>query len=183
MIFTETPLRGAYTIDLEKKGDERGFFARVFCVNEFENLGLDTKIIQINNSTSAKKGTLRGLHYQLAPFSETKIVRCIKGSIYDVILDLREDSPTFGKWFAAELTSENRKMMYVPKGFAHGFLTLTDDVEAFYMVTEFYNPKAERGIRWNDPKFKIEWPFEPLVLSEKDRNWQDFNLEYHLGKA
>lgn len=183
MIFTETPLKGAYLIDIEKRGDERGFFARVFCKNEFGTLNLDANIVQINNSTSAKKGTLRGMHYQLAPYAETKIVRCIKGALYDVILDLREDSPTFGKWFGAELTAENRRMMYVPKGFAHGFLTLTDDVEAFYMVTEFYNPQAERGIRWNDPKFQIEWPFEPVVLSEKDKTWQDFNPAYHLGKS
>lgn len=182
MIFTETPLKGAYLIDIEKRGDERGFFARVFCKNELGALSLDTNIVQINNSTSAKKGTLRGMHYQLAPYAETKIVRCIKGALYDVILDLREDSPTFGKWFGAELTAENRRMMYVPKGFAHGFLTLTNDVEAFYMVTEFYNPQAERGIRWNDPKFQIEWPFEPIVLSEKDKTWQDFHPAYHLGK-
>ncbi len=180
MKFNQTPLEGAYTIELEKRGDDRGFFARAFCVNEFAQLNLDSKVVQINNSLSAHKYTLRGMHYQLAPHAETKIVRCIRGALYDVILDLREDSPTFGKWFAAELSAENRLMMYVPKGFAHGFLTLEGNTEAFYMVTEFYAPQAERGIRYNDPKFAIEWPHEPVVISDKDRAWRDFDPEYHL---
>ncbi|RME90844.1 MAG: dTDP-4-dehydrorhamnose 3,5-epimerase [Candidatus Hydrogenedentota bacterium] len=183
MIFHETPLKGAYVIELEKKGDDRGFFARAFCVNEFKEHGIDHNIVQINNSFTVPKGTLRGMHYQLPPHAETKIVRCIRGSLYDVILDLRKDSPTFGKWFGAELTAENRKMMVVPKGFAHGFLTLEENTEAFYLVTEFYAPQAERGIRWNDPKFKIEWPMEPKVLSEKDANWPDFDEKFHLGEV
>ena len=181
MIFNETPLKGAFTIELDKRGDDRGFFARLFCINEFDAVGLDRNIVQINNSLSAMKGTLRGMHYQLEPKAETKIVRCIRGALYDVILDLRQDSPSFGQWFGAELTAENRRMMYVPKGFAHGFLTLEANTEAFYMVTEFYAPEMERGIRWNDPRFRIEWPLEPAVISEKDGNQRDFDPVYHLG--
>lgn len=183
MIFNETPLVGAYTIDLDKKGDERGFFARVFCENEFRDHDLVTNFVQVNNSLSADRGTLRGMHYQLMPKAETKVVRCIKGSLYDVILDLRPDSPTFGQSFGAELSAENRRMMYAPKGFAHGFITLEDDTEAFYFVDEFYAPDQERGVRWNDPKFNIDWPIEPVVLSDKDKNQRDFDLEWHLPKA
>ena len=128
-----------------------------------------TQFVQVNNSLSARKGTLRGMHYQLAPKAETKVVRCIRGALYDVILDLRQGSPTFGQSFGAELSAENRRMMYVPKGFAHGFFTLTDDTEAFYFVDEFYAPERERGIRWDDPRFAIAWPAQPAVLSEKDR--------------
>ena len=182
MKFHPTPLKDAFVIELEKRGDERGFFARTFCVHEFAAHGIDNKIVQINNSLSAQKYTLRGMHYQLAPHAETKIVRCIKGALYDVILDLRPESPTFGKWFGAELTAENRNMMVVPKGFAHGFLTLEDNTEAFYLVSEFYAPQAERGLRYNDPRFAIEWPHVPVVISDKDANWPDFNEKFHLGK-
>src|SRR5512142_1528797 len=168
MIFTETPLRGAYVIDLEERGDDRGFVARAFCQKELEAHGLVTSFVQINNSLSACKGTLRGMHYQLAPKAETKVVRCIRGALYDLILDLRPGSPTFGKSFGAELTAENRRMMYVPKGFAHGFITLADDTEAFYFVDEFYAPDRERGVRYDDPKFRIEWPLAPVVVSDKD---------------
>lgn len=181
MIFHETPLPGAFVIDLEKRGDDRGFFARAFCEKEFGQHGLSTHYVQVNNSSSAQKGTLRGMHYQLAPKAETKVVRCIKGSLYDVILDLRKDSPTFGRSFGAELSAENRRMMYVPKGFAHGFITLADDTEAFYFVDEFYAPETERGIRFDDPRFGIEWPAAPTVLSDKDRNWRDFDPAWHLG--
>src|SRR5262245_54927509 len=181
MIFTETPLRGAYLIDLEKRGDDRGFFARTFCENEFAKHNLSTRFVQVNNSLSATRGTLRGMHYQLAPKAETKLVRCIKGGLHDVILDLRKDSPTFGKWFGADLTAENRRMMYVPKGFAHGFITIEDATEAFYFVDEFYAPQNERGVRWNDPKFGIKWPFEPTVLSDKDRDQKSFDPAWHLG--
>lgn len=181
MKFIETPLHQAYTIEPEKKEDERGFFARIFCVNEFDHMGLDRNIVQINISRNALKGTLRGMHYQLPPKAETKIVRCTHGSLFDVILDLRPDSPTFGKWFGAELTADNHHMMYVPKGFAHGFLTLEADTEACYLVTEFYAPEAERGIRYNDPRFGIQWPFKPSVISGKDDGWQDFSPSYHLG--
>jgi dTDP-4-dehydrorhamnose 3,5-epimerase len=180
MIFTQTPLAGAYLIDLEKRGDDRGFFARVFCEREFAEHGLSTHFCQVNNSLSAQKGTLRGMHYQLMPRAETKLVRCIKGALYDVILDLRPGSPTLGQSFGAELSADNRRMMYVPKGFAHGFITLADDTEAFYFVDEFYAPDAERGVRYNDPKFNLEWPIEPAVLSDKDRAWRDFDPSWHL---
>lgn len=181
MKFNPTPLPGAYTIDLEKREDDRGFFARLFCVNEYDNVGLDRNIVQINNSLSKDKGTLRGIHYQLAPKAETKIVRCIRGSLYDVIVDLRPDSPTFLKWFGAELSAENRTMMFVPKGFGHAFLTLEENTEAFYMVTEFYSPENERGLRWNDPKINIQWPMEPVVISDKDQRHPDFDLHYHCN--
>ncbi|QEH39226.1 dTDP-4-dehydrorhamnose 3,5-epimerase (plasmid) [Aquisphaera giovannonii] len=181
MIFNETPLPGAYVIDLEKRGDDRGFFARAFCEKEFGAHGLATHFVQVNNSLSAQKGTLRGMHYQLAPKAETKVVRCIRGALYDLILDLRKDSPTFGKSFGAELSAENRRVMYVPKGFAHGFITLADDTEAFYFVDEFYAPEAERGVRWNDPKFGLEWPIAPAVLSDKDANQRDFDPAWHLS--
>ena len=181
MIFTPTPLEGAYVIDLKRIEDERGFFARSFCAREFEAHGLDIRVVQANNSLCHQKGTLRGMHYQLPPKAETKIVRCTRGAMYDVILDIRPDSPTFGRWFGVELTSENRRTVYCPKGFAHGFLALADETEALYLVTEFYAPQCERGIRWNDPKFGIEWPTEPTVISEKDRNHRDFDPAYHLG--
>ncbi|MGC2414653.1 MAG: dTDP-4-dehydrorhamnose 3,5-epimerase [Stellaceae bacterium] len=175
MIFTETPIPGAYLIDLEKRGDDRGFFARVFCRNEFEEHGLETGFVQVNNSLSVDRGTLRGMHYQLAPAAEVKVVRCLKGALWDVILDLREGSSTFGRSFGAELTADNRRMMYVPRGFAHGFLTLSGDCEAFYFVSAFYAPEAERGVRWNDPKFAIQWPSAPVVISDKDRDRPDFD--------
>jgi dTDP-4-dehydrorhamnose 3,5-epimerase len=181
MIFNETPLAGVYLIDIEKLGDERGFFARAFCEREFAERGLVTRIVVANNSLSARKGTLRGMHYQLAPKAETKFVRCIRGALQDVVLDLRRDSSTFGQSFGAELTAENRRMMVVPKGFAHGFITLTDDTEAYYLVDEFYAPERERGIRWNDPKFAIQWPLEPVVISEKDQNYRDFDPAWHLS--
>ncbi len=179
MKFIETPLKGAYTIELEKRGDNRGFFARFFCENEFSQQGLINNFVQINNSLTGKKGTIRGMHYQLMPDSEVKVVRCIKGSLYDVILDLRPDSPSFGKSFGAELNEENRTMMYVPKGFAHGFITLADDTEALYLVSSFYSPGAERGIRYNDPSFNIQWPMEPAEVSDKDSKWPDFDHEFH----
>lgn len=182
MQFIPTPLDGACVIDLDKIGDERGFFARAFCEQEFAAAGLVSRFLQVNNSLSADKGTLRGMHYQLAPHAETKLVRCIRGSLWDVILDLRADSPTFGQHYGAELSAENRRMMYVPKGFAHGFITLQDDTEAFYFVDEFYAPEMERGIRWNDPKFAIDWPAAPAVVSEKDSKHRDFAAAWHLGQ-
>lgn len=174
MQFMETPVEGVWVIELDKLGDDRGFFARAFCCNEFEERGLVTGFVQINNSLTGPKGTLRGMHYQLPPAAETKMVRCIRGGLYDAVLDLREGSPTFGKSYGVELTGENRRMMYVPKGCAHGFLTLTDDVEAFYLVDEFYSPEHERGVRWDDPAFNIEWPIEPALISDKDRGHPDF---------
>ena len=181
MIFNPTSLPGAYLIELEKKGDERGFFARAFCEHEFRQHDLVSHFCQVNNSLSAQKGTLRGLHYQLAPKAETKLVRCIRGALYDLILDLRRESPTFGKSFGAELTAENRRMMYVPKGFGHGFITLADDTEAFYFVDEFYAPEYERGIRYDDPAFDLRWPVAPSTISDKDRNHRGFDRAWHLG--
>ena len=181
MQFHETPLAGAYLIDLERRGDERGFFARAFCAKEFAAHGLATHFVQVNNSLSATKGTLRGMHYQLAPKAETKLVRCIRGALFDVILDLRRGSPTFGRSFGAELTADNRRMMYVPRGFAHGFVTLVDDTEVLYFVDAFYAPERERGVRWNDPRFGIGWPIPPAVLSEKDQKLPDFDPAWHLA--
>ncbi len=181
MKFIETPLAGAYTIELEKHGDDRGFFARAFCQEEFAELGLSCEIVQVNNSLAERKGTLRGMHYQLAPKAETKMVRCIRGSLFDVIIDLREGSETFGKYHGVELSAENRTMFYVPKGFAHGFITLEDNTEAFYFVDEYYAPDCERGIRWDDPRFGIAWPLKPEVLSEKDTSHPDFDPAHHLG--
>lgn len=181
MRFTETPLKGAYLIDLEKRGDERGFFARFFCENEFAQHNLVTRFVQINNSLSAQRGTLRGMHYQLPPSGEVKVVRCIRGSLYDVIVDLRPKSPTYLKWFGHELTAENRTMMCVPVGFAHGFLTTSDDAEALYLVSSFYAPEAERGLRYNDPRIGIQWPFAPAVVSSKDESHPDFSEEHHLN--
>ena len=140
--------------------------------------------VQMNNSLSARKGTLRGLHYQLAPSAEVKVIRCIRGALWDAIIDLRPDSPTYGKWFGAELTAENRRMMYAPRGFAHAILTLADDTEALYLVSDYYAPKEERGIRCNDPKFGVQWPIEPVEISDKDRSWPDFDPEFHgIGTA
>ncbi|HXW64592.1 MAG TPA: dTDP-4-dehydrorhamnose 3,5-epimerase [Burkholderiaceae bacterium] len=181
MIFTATPLPGAYLIELEKKGDERGFFARVFCANEFNQHKLASHFCQVNNSLSPQKGTLRGLHYQLAPKAESKLVRCIRGALYDLILDLRDGSTTFGKSFGVELSADNRRMMYVPKGFAHGFVTLTDNTEVFYFVDEFYSPEHERGVRYNDPAFELHWPITPTVVSDKDKAHPLFERTWHLG--
>jgi dTDP-4-dehydrorhamnose 3,5-epimerase len=180
MHFKKTPLADAYVIDLDKKGDDRGFFARFFCTDEFKQHGLDANFVQVNNSLSANKGTLRGMHYQLHPKAESKLVRCIKGSLYDVIIDLREHSPTFGQWYGHELTADNRSMMFVPKGFAHGFITLEDNTEALYLVSEFYAPDLERGLRWSDPQFNIQWPIKPVIVSDKDENHPNFHPDYHL---
>lgn len=179
MIFEKTTLEGAYLIDLEKKGDERGFFARAFCQKEFSEHGLVSQFVQVNNSLSGQKGTLRGMHYQLPPFSEVKVLRCIKGSLFDVIVDLRSDSPTFKKWFGAELTAENRRMMYVPQGFAHGLITLEDNTEVLYLVSAFYSQENERGLRFDDPTIGIHWPMIPTEVSVKDRQWPDLNEEFH----
>jgi len=180
MKFTETPLKGAYLIDLEKRGDDCGFFARFFCEREYQQHGLNHDIVQINNSSSKFKGTLRGMHYQLAPKAEDKIIRCLRGALFDAIIDLRPDSPTYLRHFTTELTAENRTMLYVPKGFAHGFITLEPDTEAFYLVTEYYAPDRERGLRYNDPRFGIQWPLAPGVISDKDLAHPDFNPELHL---
>jgi dTDP-4-dehydrorhamnose 3,5-epimerase len=179
MLFRETPLKDAWLIDLSTKGDDRGFFARLFCENEFRSAGLETNFVQINTSFTAKAGTLRGMHYQLPPSAEVKVVRCVGGIMWDCIVDLRPPSPTFGKWFGATLSAENRTMMYVPRGFAHGFVTLSDDVEAFYLVSAFYAPALERGLRWDDPYFGIEWPHQPVEMSARDGSWPTFEASYH----
>ena len=182
MKFSQTPLEGAYTISLEKLEDERGFFGRVFCVKELEFIEPNIQLIQANDSFSKKKGTMRGLHYQFSPYAEIKIVRCIKGALFDVIVDLRESSQSFMKYFGIELTGENRQMIYVPRGFAHGFLTLEDNTEALYLSSAPYSPKHERGLRWNDSAIKIRWPFDPIVVSEKDLVHPNFSHEYHLDR-
>ena len=179
MKFTPTPLRDAYLVALEPKGDTRGFFARIFCAREFEQAGLVTGFTQINNSLTARKHTLRGLHYQTTPWSEVKVVRCVAGALYDVIVDLRPGSPSFGRWFGAVLSAENRMMMYVPTGFAHGFMTLADDTEALYFMQGWYTPHAERGICWDDPRLAIAWPASPVEISEKDRAWPAFDPQHH----
>jgi len=176
MKFTETKLKGAFIIEIEKLEDERGFFGRSWCAIEMKTHGLNTNICQANVSFNKVKATLRGMHYQVAPYQEAKIVRCSRGSIYDVIIDLRKDSPTFKKWIAVELTQDNYKMIYIPEDFAHGFITLEDNTEVSYLMTEFYVPGASATIRWNDPMFNIEWPLEPTFISEKDKSQPDFKI-------
>lgn len=173
MIFLETKLQGAYLVELERLGDERGFFARSWCQRAFAEHQLDTQLVQCNISFNSARGTLRGMHYQLAPFCETKLVRCIRGAIYDVIIDLRPDSATFLQWIGVELTADNRTMFYIPKGFAHGFITLTDNTELFYQMSAFYAPNHARGVRWNDPLFGIDWPIEVTNISTKDSTVAD----------
>jgi len=177
MIFTETKLPGAYLIDVEKREDHRGFFARGWCQREFEAHGLVPCVVQANISFNKRKGTLRGMHYQIAPYAETKLVRCIRGALYDVIIDLRSESPTYMQWLGVELTAENYRMLYVPEGFAHGFQTLVDNTEATYQVSQFYTPGAEGGVRYDDPAFGIEWPIDVQVISDKDRSWPNYSPE------
>ncbi len=171
MIFTETELQGAYIIDLEEKHDQRGFFARTFCAKELEAHGLKPVVAQCNLSFNYKKGTLRGMHYQIAPATETKIVRCVKGAIYDVIIDMRPESPTYLQHIGVELTADNHRALYIPEMFAHGYQALTDGCEVMYMVGEFYTPGKEKGLRYDDPFFNIQWPLEATEMSEKDTNW------------
>ncbi|MCC7188728.1 MAG: dTDP-4-dehydrorhamnose 3,5-epimerase [Anaerolineales bacterium] len=174
MLFSETKLKGAYLIDLERREDERGFFARSWCADEFGKLGLYTRLAQCNVSFNLKKGTLRGMHFQAEPYPEAKVVRCTMGAIYDVIVDLRPDSPTFKQWVGAELSAENRRALYVPEGFAHGFQTLTDNSEVFYQMSEFFHPECARGVRWDDPAFGIEWPVGEPIISMRDREYPEF---------
>lgn len=176
MIFSETRLKGAFRIEIERLKDERGFFARSWCRREFEAQGLESRLVQCDISFNLKAGTLRGMHYQSRPFEESKLVRCTRGSIYDVIVDLRADSPTFGQHEGFLLTSENRLMLFVPGSFAHGFLTLEDETEVFYQMSEFYSADHSRGFRWDDPRFGINWPHEISVISARDRAYPDFAL-------
>ncbi len=174
MIFTETKLPGAFVIELEKHADQRGFFARTFCRKEFEAHGLNPQVAQCNVSFNKRKGTLRGMHYQAVPFAEAKLVRCTSGSIYDVIIDIRRSSPTFKQHFAVELSAENHKMLYIPEEFAHGFQTLQDDTEIFYQMSQHFSPEHARGVRWNDPTFRIEWPEDERIIIERDQRYPDF---------
>jgi dTDP-4-dehydrorhamnose 3,5-epimerase len=174
VIFSETKLPGAFVIDLEPRGDARGFFARAFCQREFAEHGLMTTVAQTNVSFSQHAGTLRGMHYQAGPYAEAKLVRCTRGAIFDVIVDLRPESPAHRCWFGAELSAANHRLLYVPEGFAHGFITLEDEVEVTYQVSQFYTPEAERGVRWDDPAFAIGWPRPVSVISDKDSRWPDY---------
>jgi dTDP-4-dehydrorhamnose 3,5-epimerase len=174
MIFIETELKGAYIIEIERREDDRGFFARTWCQKEFEDHGLVARIVQANTSYNRLKGTLRGMHYQHAPHAETKLVRATRGAIYDVIVDLRPESPTYKRWIGVELTADNRRALFVPEGFAHGFQTLEDNTDVSYQVSAFYTPGAEGGLRYNDPAFDIQWPLPVSVVSGKDAAWPDF---------
>lgn len=180
MRFIPTSLMGAYIIEPEKLEDDRGFFARVWCQKEFAERNLDPNIVQSSISFNKKRGTVRGMHLQLPPFAETKLVRCTQGAIYDVIVDLRPHSATYLNWTAEELTAENRKSLYVPKGFAQGFQTLEDNTEIFYQISEFYSAESARGFRWNDPIFKINWREEITVISDRDRTYPDYNPDNFL---
>jgi dTDP-4-dehydrorhamnose 3,5-epimerase len=174
VIFIETNLKGAYIIEPERLNDERGFFARTWCQKEFQMQGLNANIVQCNISYNSKKGTLRGMHCQAAPWEEPKLVRCTAGAVHDVIIDLRPNSVTHKMWTSVELTDENRKMLYIPEGFAHGFLTLRDDTEVFYQMSVRYSAEHAWGVRWNDPAFGIQWPIKASVISEKDQQYPDF---------
>lgn len=178
MIFRRTPITGAYVVDIEKHEDERGFFGRAFCASEFRQRDIPFAVAQVNVGYSRKRGTLRGLHYQIAPHEEAKLIRCVRGTVYDVIVDLRRESGSRGRWFGTELTAEAHRLLHAPRGTAHGYLTLQDDTEVMYLVSEAYAPDAERGIRWDDPAFDIQWPLnQDLIISQKDRSWPDFSWE------
>jgi len=176
MRFTPTPLAGAYLIDVEPVADDRGLFARTWCRREMEARGLDAGLVQCSVSFNKKRGTLRGMHFQASPDEEIKIVRCTRGAVHDVVLDLRAGSPTFGRWFAADLTADNRSALYVPAGMAHGFQTLVDNAEVLYQMSEFHRPESARGVRWNDPAFAIAWPsVAKRTMSQRDRSYPDFH--------
>lgn len=174
MRFISTTIAGTYLIEPELISDARGSFARSFCQNEFTNAGLNPNLVQCSISFNKQRGTLRGMHYQEAPFAEAKLVRCTQGAIYDAIIDLRKDSMSFGKWYGIELTSKNRKALYVPEGCAHGFLTLQDNTEVFYQMSEFYHPEWARGIRYNDPAFSVDWPANIVQISDRDAQYPDY---------
>jgi dTDP-4-dehydrorhamnose 3,5-epimerase len=177
MKFTETNIEGAYKIQVEKFSDDRGFFGRGYCEKEFLNQGITMQIAQANIGYSKKKNTIRGLHYQLEPYAEDKLVRCVRGSLLDVAVDLRESSPTYGKSIEIELTEDESSLVFIPAGCAHGYQTLTDDTEIFYMVSAFYSPEHERGIRWNDPAIDVKWrEIHNVIISDKDKNWPDFKI-------
>ena len=175
MIFHELPIPGAFLLEPERKEDRRGFFARTWCRQELEERGLDPTVVQCNISVNHKQGTVRGMHYQAAPHEEIKLVRCTRGAIHDLILDLRPDSPAYKKHYGVRLDAENRLALYIPAGLAHGFQALEDETEVFYQMSEFYAPEGARGVRWNDPAFDIEWPLEISVISERDLEFPDFS--------
>ena len=175
MRFSETRLRGAFVIDTERREDARGYFARLYCEEEFQRQGLPSRMVQTSMSLTRKANTLRGMHYQLEPHAEDKLVRCTRGAIWDAIVDIRPQSPTFCQWLGVELTEESGRMLLVPKGFAHGFVTLTDDAAVAYQMSTAYAPQASRGARHDDPAFGIQWPVPVADMSEKDRTWPDFS--------
>ncbi len=181
MKFTETELAGAWFVDVEPHSDERGFFARTWCRREFEEHGIDSDFVQASVSYNRVAGTLRGMHFQRAPHDETKLVRCVSGAIYDVIVDLRQESETFGRWVGVELSAANRRALLVPKGFAHGFVTLADNSEILYQISEFYTPGHAGGLRYDDPALGIEWPVPIRVINDKDRSWPDFERQSDGG--
>ena len=174
MRFEQSPLPGAFVVDVDRKDDERGFFARTFCHDEFSEHGLVADYAQSSVSFNKRKGTLRGMHFQKKPHEETKLVRCTMGAIYDVIVDLRPGSPRQTRWFGIELSAVNRRALYVPKGFAHGFITLADESEVLYQISTQFHPESAAGVRWNDPAFTIEWPLEAVVMSGRDRSYPDY---------
>jgi dTDP-4-dehydrorhamnose 3,5-epimerase len=177
MNIRKTTVDDVCLLDFQAYEDARGFFTRTYCAKEFAKAGFPVNMVQANLSGSVSKGTLRGLHYQVAPNEEAKLLRCIRGAVFDVVVDIRPDSKTYGAWFGAELTAANRRMMFVPCGCAHGYLTLESDSEVFYLVSEFYESAAEKGIRWDDPTFNVKWPItENLIISDKDKGWPDFKL-------
>ena len=177
MLFWETKLPGAFVIELQKHEDERGFFARAWCQKEFEARGLNPRTVQCNISFNKLKGTLRGMHYQIVPCAEAKVVRCTRGAICDVIIDLRRESVTYKQHVSEVLSSNNYKALFIPEGFAHGFQTLEDNCEVFYQMSAFYSPEHQRGVRYNDSAFKINWPIKPTVISDRDSNYKDFKEE------
>lgn len=183
MLFEDLRLAGAFHISLQKVEDDRGFFARTWCHDEFTAHGLNASLAQSNISFNKMKGTLRGMHFQAVPHAESKLVRCTLGSIYDVMIDMRPESPTYLQWYGAELTADNREMLYVPEGFAHGFQTLKDNTEVTYHVTEFYTPSAEGGVRYNDPAIGIAWPLPVDMISAKDANWPLLETAAEAGRA
>jgi len=178
MKFNKIPLKGAYIIELEPFRDSRGLFARTYCRKEFQKIGHNKEFVQFNHSATAQKGTLRGMHYQVPPSAEIKLIRCVRGSAYDVIIDIRYESPTFLKYFGTELNEDNMKMIYVPEGFAHGFQTLENNTQLVYHHSQYYNPEHERGIRYNDPAVGIDWPLEPINVTAKDKNYPSIDNNY-----
>ncbi len=180
MIFQETTLQGAYVIEPERIDDHRGFFARIWCQNELRQLGLKTELVQSNVGFNYRKGTLRGLHFQESQHAEVKVVRCTRGAIFDVIVDLRPESPSYKRWFGVELSDENCKMIYVPEGVAQGYITLADNTEIYYHTSEFYHPESASGVRFDDPEFRIVWPIEIAVISRQDREWPDYSSRNRL---